>query len=341
MTDIIGEVARMTLAEKRELADALRCAIAEELAARGSAEPERCPRCGCPEFVRKGRDASGSQRWLCGGCARTFGARTMGLLGRSKLPAGKWMEFAACMADALPLRETARRVGVSLYTAWYMRMRVCQVMSSKLLAPRGEVFEVDGTFFPRSLPGNHSRSRWHSLGRDPHRSGHDRPGRGKRDHVCVICGVSELGDAFCQLADGSEDSPSVAVCVMALPEGCTVATDGWAGYSAGWALGGRGHEVRDGRRLPSVNALHSRLKAFAAGFRGLSVRRLQRYLDWFCWIEQHRRHEGDRRELLYMHEASGTYACVRKVIHLEDWPFMSCWNRSSIGYRYGYMSMVV
>lgn len=341
MANIIDEVASMTLAEKLDLARALRAAIADELAASAGGAPERCPRCGCPSFVRKGRDASGSQRWLCRGCARTFGARTMGLLGRSKLPAGKWMEFAACMADALPLRETAARIGVSLYTAWYMRMRVCQVMSSKLLAPRGDVFEVDGTYLPDSLPGNHARSRWHSLGRDPHRSGHDRPGRGKKGLVSVICGVSELGDCFCQLADRAEDQVSASLCIDMLPEGCVVATDGWRGYSAGFVLGGRTHEVRDGRRLPSVNALHSRLKAFVAGFRGLSVRRLQRYLDWFCWIEQHRRHGGDRRELLYMHEASGTYPCVRRIIHLEDWPFMGCWNRNAIGRRYGYMSMMV
>lgn len=338
---IEDEIAKMTLAEKKELAEALRRAIADELAAGAAGAPERCPRCGCPTFVRKGRDASGSQRWLCRGCARTFGTKTMGLLGRSKLPPDRWMEFAACMADALPLRETARRVGTSLYTAWFMRMRVCQVMSSKLLAPRGEVFEVDGTYFPRSMPGNHSRSWWHELKRDPRRSGHDRPSRGKRDLVSVICGVSELGDCFCELADGSEDQGSAAACARSLPEGCALATDGWKGYAADFVTGGRRHEVRDGKRLPSVNALHSRLKAFVAGFRGLSVRRLQRYLDWFRWLEQHRRYEGDRRELLYMHEAAGTYACVRRVIHLEDWPFMSCWNRHSIGPRYGYMSMVV
>ena len=109
----------MPLAEKRRLAEALRQAIAEELAS-GGGEPDRCPRCGCPAFVRKGRDAAGRQRWLCRGCGRTFGAGTLGLLARSKLPAAAWMEFAACMADALPLRETAARVGVSLYTAWFM-----------------------------------------------------------------------------------------------------------------------------------------------------------------------------------------------------------------------------
>lgn len=97
MDGIIDQVRRMPLAEKRRLAEALRQAIAEELAS-GGGEPDRCPRCGCPAFVRKGRDAAGRQRWLCQGCGRTFGAGTLGLLARSKLPAAAWMEFAACMA---------------------------------------------------------------------------------------------------------------------------------------------------------------------------------------------------------------------------------------------------
>lgn len=171
MDGIIDQVRRMPLAEKRRLAEALRQAIAEELAS-GGGEPDRCPRCGCPAFVRKGRDAAGRQRWLCRGCGRTFGAGTLGLLARSKLPAAAWMEFAACMADALPLRETAARVGVSLYTAWFMRMRVCEVMGRRLLPARGESFEMDGTYFPESMPGNHSRG-WFGLGRPAHRTGHD------------------------------------------------------------------------------------------------------------------------------------------------------------------------
>ena len=83
------------------------------------------------------------------GAPATFGAGTLGLLARSKLPAAAWMEFAACMADALPLRETAARVGVSLYTAWFMRMRVCEVMGRRLLPARGGVLR-DGRHV---LPG--------------------------------------------------------------------------------------------------------------------------------------------------------------------------------------------
>lgn len=100
MKDIVSQFAmQLTLAEKRELVAELKGAIAEELASRasGPAGPSRCPRCGSPSFVRKGRDRDGGQRWLCRGRARTFSARTRGLLASSKLPASAWMSFAECM----------------------------------------------------------------------------------------------------------------------------------------------------------------------------------------------------------------------------------------------------
>lgn len=64
-------------------------------------------------------------------------------------------------------------------------------------------------------------------------------------------------------------------------------------------------------------------------------------LTWFCWREQFRRSARGRRELLFAHEASGTYVCTRELTHLESHPFLSLANRVSIGERYGYMSMVV
>lgn len=341
MNRIIDQVKSMSLAEKRKLSCALKEAIANDLATCTNNEPHQCPHCGCPSFARKGRDTRGGQRWLCRGCGRTFGARTSSLIGRSKLSASAWMEFAACMADALTLRESASRVGTSLYAAWFMRMRVCEIMGRRLLTLRGERFEVDGTCFHESSPGNHSRSTWFELGRAAYRSGHDAGASGLGKKVCVLCGASDLGECFCEVIDGAEDAASVSVVLDArLPEASSLITDGRGSYGSK-ALGGRHHETKGSKELRAVNTLHSRLKAFVARFNGVSNRRLQRYLDWFCWCEQFRGGVGDRRELLFRHVLSGRYVCTRQLTHLETHPFMSCVNRWTIGERYGYMSMVV
>ena len=49
--------------------------------------------------------------------------------------------------------------------------------------------------------------------------------------------------------------------------------------------------------------------------------------NWFCYREQFKRAEGDRRELLYGHEAEGRYAMTRELTHLEARPEYWWWGR--------------
>jgi transposase-like protein len=321
---------QLTLDEKRRLVGELKAAIAEELAAGAGADPERCPRCGCPTFVRKGRDRDGAQRWLCRGCAQTFSAKTGSLLALSKLPPAAWMEFAECMADRLPLRETARRCGVSLYTSWFMRMRVCEVMASRTPEPRLGTFHVDAMLVRENLSGNLGRSR-RGLPRGRHRNGRDGRSKARMERIAVVCGVNELGDCFCDASSrGAETSAGVLSSMCGrVPAGCTVVSDGSKSYTLHGAFSWR-HVAVDPDDpstgdINMVNALHSRLRGFLAPFHGVATRRLQRYLDWFRWIEQYKRSDMDRRELLFGQEVSGTYVMTRRFTHFETSRFWWYW----------------
>lgn len=345
MRNVLEHVAELSRQEKVELLRALRDALAEELSGAARGAPDGCPRCGCGAFVRRGRDADGGQRWLCRGCGRTFSAKTCSLLGASKLEAGVWMEFAACMADGLALRETAARCGVSLYTAWFMRMRVCEVMSRRLAPARAGVFHVDDTHLVLSMSGNHSRSPWFEMPRKAHRNGADgrRGARSCRSkgRVAVSCGVNEYGDCFCELA--AEGAPSAVeeehVLGDRIPEGSRIVSDGDRACAA--ALEGRDHEAAGRRGIGMANALHSRLKSFLARFNGVSTRRLQRYLDWFRYVEQFKASDADRRGLLFSHEAEGLYAWTRRMTHIEARPFTPYYDRRRYAEWTRHMSMVV
>lgn len=338
-------VSQLTHEEKVELLEDLKAAIAEELAASAAGEPTACPRCGCPSFSKRGRDGDGARRWLCKGCARTFSAKTCGLLASSKLPAATWMEFASCAAGALSLRESALRCGVSLYTAWFMRMRVCEVMARRLAPARKGTFYVDDTHLVASLSGNHSRAAWFEMPRKPHRNGQDgrkaAPSSRSKGRVAVCCGVNEYGDCFCELA--AEGAPSAIEEKLILddrvPKGSKVVSDG--DLSCKSALAGRDHEAAGRYEINMVNALHSRLKGFLAPFHGVSVRRLQRYLDWFCYREQFKSGPRDRRRLLFDHELEGRYAYTRALTHLELHPFECYWDRRRYADMTRHLSMVV
>lgn len=345
MRNMIEHVGELTHGEKMELLGALRDALAEELSCAEPGSPRACPWCGCEGFSKRGRDADGSQRWLCRGCARTFSAKSASLLAGSKLGAGTWMEFAACMADGVALRECARRCGTSLYTAWFMRMRACEVMSRRLAPARAGTFFVDDTHLVESLSGNHSRSAWYDLPRKAHRNGRDgrREARSCRSkgRVAVSCGVNEYGDCFCELASrgapGSADEGPILA--DRVPAGSRVVSDG--DLSCASALKGRDHEVAGCCGINAVNALHSRLKGFLRPFHGVATRRLQRYLDWFRYAEQFKASDADRRGLLFAHAAEGRYAYTRSLTHLEARPFLPYWDRRRYADMTRHLSMVV
>lgn len=334
---------QLTHEEKLELLDALKAVIAEEISSDGPSDLSVCPYCGCPSTSKKGYLSDGSQRWLCKGCAQTFSSRTMGVLSRSKLSAQTWMIFAECMADMLTLRESARRCSVSLYTAWFMRMRVCEVMSYRLAPARTGTFQIDDTHFVKSLSGNHKRSIWFNMPRKPHRNGSDgrkKGGSRSKNRIDISCGINEFGDCFCELVSEGIASKAEAYLIVGekIPEGSKVILDGDLSYASALKdyfihdLRGITHTTinpkdPDTGNINMINALHSRLKKFISTFNGISTRRMQRYLDWFCWREQFRRSDVDKRSLLFTHECEGRYWRTRQLTHLELRPFVSYWDR--------------
>jgi transposase-like protein len=326
--------------EKLVLLNDLKVAIAAELV-HDPEKPERCPHCGCPLFVCKGKDRRGRQRWLCKGCARTFSAGSKGLLANSKLEAHTWMTFAECMADALALRESASRCGVSLRTAWFMRHRVCEVMASGLATFRsGSRCQVDSTYLAESLTGNHSRSASFAMPRESHRNGKDVHVRGISNlQVCVMTGINELGDCFCELScRGRESFEDVYDALEGrIDKDSEVTSDMHRSYPGALkALGVAVHGIinpkdRTTGDINMVNALHSRLKEFIGRFHGVATRRLQHYLDWFCYREQFRGSDADRREVLYRHEVKGVYETTWRGYAQTPHPFMGYWGMSTVG----------
>ena len=146
--------------------------------------------------------------------------------------------------------------------------------------------------------------------------------------IVVSCGVNELGDCFCDaVARGGAGMGELGLNLLGrVPRGSTVVTDGYPAYE-GAAASGYEHVAAGTYDINMANALHSRIRDFLRPFHGVSTRRLQKYLDWFRYREQFKASDVGRRELLFAHEASGTYESSRSWLHLEISPFMGYWIR--------------
>lgn len=114
--------------------------------------------------------------------------------------------------------------------------------------------------------------------------------------------------------------------------GSEVSTDMHSSYAAPLAEAGAASHNRYGAadagedELGMVNALHERLRGFLWRFRGVSTRRLQRYLWWFCWEEQARRSDASREAMLRAHVANGSYESTRRDLEEESQPFWDYWE---------------
>jgi transposase-like protein len=329
---ILQEALALPADDRLELAERIR----ESLVAGGSArEPGECPRCGCSHVARRGRDADGTQRWVCRGCGRTFTGRTGGLLALSKLPLSAWPEFVGATLEGASLRERAKRCSVSLPTSWYMRLRLCDVMARQVRAFRGgegTSVQVDELCLDESLKGHHPDG---LMPREPHRHGGESRTRGlSRLKIGVVAGANDLGDCFCCVASrGKTGTEGVRRSVAGVDlAGSEVSTDMLCSYvvplrAAGVAAHNRYNSSEATEdELGMVNALHSRLRGFLARFNGVSTRRLGMYLRWFEWLEQARRSDASRTAMLEAQAANGKYSVRRRSLFAEPHPFWDYWE---------------
>lgn len=338
---ILHEMEGLSLAEKRELIEATKAAVARELGKQAaSATPEACPWCKSSSFIRKGHNHDGSQRWLCKQCGRTFSAKSRGLLSTSKLDAACWASFVEATLSGQSLRECARTCHVCLRTSWFMRMRLCEVMGRSLLPFRtgpSVSWQIDGTYLDESLTGNRERSAI-KMPRAPHKHGGAVHARGISSlKVCIVCGANDAGDEFCRLADrGRPKDEALKEAICDLGPGTWVATDAHQGYSRVLpALGITEHAATGASRqqdgeLGMVNALHQRLKGFLERFHGVSTRWLDHYLSWFMWLEQARRSDADRLRTLSGQSACGSYEHTRRQMIERPQPFWDYWQEQEV-----------
>ena len=234
-------------------------------------------------------------------------------------------------------------------TAWFMRMRVCEVMSYRTGNLRMGTFHVDETCVVESFSGNHTRSTWFFMPREAHRNGQDSRVKNyskSSKRACIVCGVNEFGDSFALLSnDGSPAKSDISLVLSdVLPKGSTFVTDGHKSYPNDMKDAFRKEiDLKDplSGNIAMVNSLHSLHKSFLRLFRGVSVRRLQRYLDWFCYRDQYKRSYADRRGLLFHHGITGRYVYTRKLTFLEEHPYQPYCFRRFIRELTSHMSILV
>lgn len=340
---------RMNLAERRAALAALQEIIDAEmfkLAASTRENARACPRCGSVSFVKRGRDASGNQRYLCRDCNRSFGGSAHKIFGTTKLDRAVWMRYAECFVDTLSLRAAAARCGVCLKTSFFMRHRLLEALRKHMPSFQVESgcgCELDETFLPESFKGNHSRSDSFKMPRAPRRHAgkgyigkrewEKRPRGTGSNCICILTGINDANEVFYEIAGrgGLTSERARNLLRGKLADGALISTDRTRVYNRAIAeLDSAVHRsfASADHGINRVNNMHSNLKGFLRGFHGVATRRLANYLAWFKWrlSFSHARTPQEMAELVVKQASQGTYETTWRGYKDTPYPFSEYWN---------------
>jgi transposase-like protein len=249
-----------------------------------------CQACGAEDYRPWGYTQSGMRRYRCRSCLGTFTALSGTKYNRVHDKA-KLVQNAACMADFLSVRKTARKLQVHRNTAFRLRHLMMPELEKHQPETLQGVAEADEMFFRKSYKGQRG-----GLPRYAHKRGSPAKKRGLS---------SEQVPVFTALARGSTQSlvtvlprPATADALADIlrpvltKDAVLCADSGSACNLAGAKLGvlvrkiPRGMHKLGPYHIQNANALHSRIRNRMRPFRGVATKYLPVYLGWVRFFDR-------------------------------------------------------
>lgn len=250
-----------------------------------------CPHCGLVDVKKNGKTKTGHQRFQCKGCGKSFTYATRTIFHGAKLPLDTYLRYVHCMMHGMTVRATAYECRISKNAAFFLRHKILDVlqeMQSKVKLDG--IVEADETFFRISFKGNHSRSQFFSMPREPHMRGERSKKRGiSLEKVCVPCAVNRDGKSIAQIANlgrasvrsissvfGGRISPDAVL--------CTDKHNAYVGFAEREGINllqlKSTQRVSGTLGIQHINGYHSQLKTFMERFHGVATKYLNNYLVW-------------------------------------------------------------
>lgn len=250
-----------------------------------------CPHCGIVDVKKNGKTKTGHQRFQCKGCGKSFTYATRTIFHGAKLPLDTYLRYVHCMMHGMTVRATAYECRISKNASFFLRHKILdalQEMQSKVKLDG--IVEADETFFRISFKGNHSRSQFFSMPREPHMRGERSKKRGiSLEKVCVPCAVNRDGKSIAQIANlgrasvrsisnvfGGRISPDAVL--------CTDKHNAYVGFAEREGINllqlKSTQRVSGTLGIQHINGYHSQLKTFMERFHGVATKYLNNYLVW-------------------------------------------------------------
>ena len=250
-----------------------------------------CEECGC-KLYKNGKTKNGIQKYICSVCKKTSSETTNTIICHSKLPFEVWRNIIDNLLNGFSLRRIAEENNISVLTSFRVRHKLLYALKNFIenINLSGKI-QSDEKYFSINLKGTKKENMPRYSKK---RTSKNSPYRGISHHkVCVVSSIDEndnlllkivgLGRCTTDMLKNSlgkklKDAKSVnADSASAYQEFCKEYNLILNAIPSGFHSDGIFN-------ISEINGIHSQLETWLSKFKGVSIRHLQEYLDWFVYI---------------------------------------------------------
>lgn len=242
-----------------------------------------CPRCHS-NHINKNGHFRGKQRYVCCECGSSFNDFTDTFLYHNKVPIEKWILYGRLFIECKSLPTIAKELQITIVTAFYMRHKLLDAISSNIDSVLKEIIEADETFLAVSYKGQSK------LPRISRKRGKQTKMRGlSHEKVCIAVALDNDKNLLIKpICLGRVQTNGLfSMFANHIEEGSILCTDRASAYmEVASKLKLIHHRYRnksefDQYHINHINSLHNNFKMWINGFRGVSTKYLEHYTSWF------------------------------------------------------------
>ena len=250
-----------------------------------------CDSCGC-KLHKNGKTKTGVQKYICSGCKNTFSETSGTITYHSKLPFEVWSDVIDNLLNGFSIRRIAEQNNISIPTSFSLRHKVLLSLKSFIndIKLQGKI-QSDEKYFSINLKG----TRPNNMPRfSKKRTSTSSSYKGISHHkVCVVSTIDDNDNLVLKVVGlGRCTTNMLEDCLSTKIEKVNVLTsDSASAYQEFCSKHNiklqaipSGFHCDDVINIAEINGIHSQLETWLSKFRGVSIRHLQEYLDWFVYI---------------------------------------------------------
>lgn len=250
-----------------------------------------CKNCNV-KMNKNGKTKNDVQKYICKHCGYTCSETTGSIVSHSHLSFDVWSNIIDNLIDGFSIRRIAEENGISIFTSFRLRHKILLALKKyvKNIKLRGNV-QSDEKYFKINLKGTKQKNMPRFSKK---RTSTKSPYRGISHHkVCTVSSIDENNNLVLEIA-------GLGRCTTDMLENVLYnRVDDVDNFNADSATAYQkfckkhninlnaipsGKHSEGNVNISKINGIHSQIETWLSDFRGVSIRHLQEYLDWFVFI---------------------------------------------------------